>query len=235
MPNDATLPKNNHGKKGHVLIVERNPGALSAASKALRKNHYQTTIFSRRTRSSRCFSEYDLVLIEHPIEHQERCLRTLQNLRLVTPVPIIVLADAPHSTTCTSALDHGADDVICRPYLEPELVARVNAVLRRCRMTVHTSPSSATLEIEKKEKQVKVRGRAVNLTQREFELLSVLASQPGRHFSREEILKKAWGLEYGGDERRVDLYVSRIRAKTQAPDQEDIIRSIYGVGYRLEA
>ncbi len=88
--------------------------------------------------------------------------------------------------------------------------------------------------INQENKQILFFGESVDLTNREFDLLSILASQPGRNFSRSELLDRVWGPEYSGDQRRVDLYVSRIRAKLRHPHRDEVIRSIYGVGYRLE-
>jgi DNA-binding response OmpR family regulator len=234
LPNYSTLPNNRRGQRGHILIVEQNPGTGNAACRALRKDRFETTIFSQRNHSSQGqFNDYDLVLLEHQQHRQETCLKVLQKLRLVTPVPIVILSDEPNSSARINALESGADDVLSRPYLGRELVARVKAILRRSRLAGQDS-RERLLDLNKETQQVSVRGRAVDLTQREFELLCVLASRSGRNVTREEILISVWGADYCGDQRRVDLYVSRIRAKMHEPDHEDLIRSIYGVGYRLE-
>lgn len=232
MPNCATV--NSPRTQGHILIVEQQPGASEAASTALRAHSFETTVFKRRAHSSgNSFSDYDLVLLEHQHSRRDACLRILEKLREVSAVPIVVISDERNSSTRIRALEIGADDFLSHPYLNRELVARVQAILRRSRLAYKNLPSPK-LHIDQQTKQLTVRGRAVDLTQREFEILSVLATQPGRNFSRCEILDSVWGPEYLGDERRVDLYISRIRAKMHEPNREDLIRSVYGVGYRLE-
>lgn len=233
MANYAT--SNSQGPRGHILIVEQNPATSRAASSTLRENRFQTTIFNRGhyAGGNRSFSDYDLVLLEHQQRKQEACLRILQRLREVSPVPIVVLSDEPSSSAKILALETGADDFLSRPYLNRELIARIKAILRRSRLNQANRPAKL-LTMDHKSKQVSVRGRAIDLTQREFEMLAVLAAQPGRNFTRDEILHGVWGAEFQGDKRRVDLYISRIRAKMHSPNQDDLIRSIYGVGYRLE-
>ncbi len=232
MPNYANLPNNHRGQRGHILVVEQSPSTSQATCEALRRDRFHTTIFRRGQANNRNFSEYDLVVLEQQKNGHESCLKVLQNLRRVSPVPIVVLAEETNSSSRITALESGADDFLSRPFLNREMVARIKAVLRRTRLTSGSTPEK--LRIEEHGKQVSVRGKAVDLTSREFEILRVLAEDPGRNFSREEILDRVWGPEYSGDQRRIDLYISRIRAKMHSPGHEDLIRSIYGVGYRLE-
>jgi DNA-binding response OmpR family regulator len=233
MPNYATLPNNRWGQRGHILVVEQNPATSRETCDALRGDRFQTTVFQKGNSNGRNFSEYDLVVLEHRQNTQDACLRILQRLRQVSPVPIVVLSDSPNSAARITALESGADDFLSRPYLNRELIARVKAILRRSRLAGNRTEEE-TLKIDREGKQVYVRGRSVDLTQRELEILSVMAAKPGRNFSRDEILGCVWGSEYAGDQRRVDLYISRIRSKMHTPGQDDLIRSIYGVGYRLE-
>lgn len=233
MPNYATLPNNRWGQRGHILVVEHNPAVTRETCDALREDRFQTTIFQRGGSNGRNFSKYDLVVLEHRQNAQDVCFKILQRLRQISPVPIVVLSDSPSSAARITALESGADDFVTRPYLNRELLARIKAILRRSRLAGKRF-SDDILKIDRDGKQVFVRGRSVDLTQREFEILSVLAAQPGRNVSRCEILDRVWGGEYEGDQRRVDLYISRIRSKMHTPGQEDLIRSIYGVGYRLE-
>lgn len=234
MPNFSTLPNNSRGQRGHILVVEHNPHTSRAACSALEKDRFQTTIFRRgKNNQNRQFADYDLVLLEHHQQREGSCIKVLRRLREISPVPIVVLSDDHNSSTKILALETGADDYLSGPYLGRELVARVKAILRRSRLSANIQPKE-TLRILEDTKQVYLRGSAVDLTSREFELLNVLAKESGRNFTREEIIERIWGAAYAGDLRRVDLYVSRIRAKMHQPGQEELIRSIYGIGYRLE-
>lgn len=234
MPNYSTLPNNSRGQRGHILVVEHNPNTSQAACRALEKDRFQTTIFRRGKKEQNSnFADYDLVLLEHHQQREDSCLRILRRLREISPVPIVVLSDDQNSTTRILALETGADDYLAGPYLCRELVARVKAILRRSRLAAHSEPREI-LKIDRQSKQVHLRGVVIDLTAREFELLNVLAAEPGRNFKRDEIIERIWGEEYLGDKRRVDLYISRVRAKMHQSGQEDLIRSIYGVGYRLD-
>ena len=172
-------------------------------------------------------------MLEHKQSNRDICLRILQRLREVSTVPIVVLSDEQNSKTRIHALELGADDFIGQPYVNRELVAIVRAILRRSGFANRNIPVKR-LHIDLQAKQVVIHGRQVDLTPREFEILCVLASQLGRNVSRTEVLDSVWGIDYAGDQRRVDLYISRIRAKMHEPGAEDLIRSVYGVGYRLE-
>ncbi len=235
MPNYSTLPNNSRGQRGHILVVEHNPTTSQAACRALEKDRFQTTIFRRGKKDQNSnFNDYDLVLLEHPQHRADSCLKILRRLREFSPVPIVVLSDDQNSSTRILALETGADDYLARPYLCGELVARVKAVLRRSRLSSANCQPKEVLKIDRPSKQVHLRGAVIDLTAREFELLDVLAAEPGRNFKRDEIIERIWGRKYLGDKRRVDLYISRVRSKMHQSGREDLIRSVYGVGYRLE-
>lgn len=219
---------------GHILSVEQSPGANGAACATLRQFHFETTVYDRnRSVHNRSVSDYDLVLLEFQNRRRQSCLRLLQRLREVSLVPIVVLADVADSQSKIEALEMGADEFLSRPYQGRELVARVRSILRRAGSSRQTSMPSA-LEIDRATQQVLVRGKPVDLTSREFDILRVLADRTGRNVSREEILQKVWGDDCTDDLRRVDLYVSRVRAKIHQRHEKNLIRSIYGVGYRLD-
>ena len=118
-------------------------------------------------------------MLEQQRNGHENCLKILRRLRQVSPVPIVVLAEDTNSALRITALESGADDFLSRPYLNREMVARIKAVLRRSRMG--NSPAPERLQIDENGKQVSVSGKAVDLTAREFEILQVLAGEPGRN------------------------------------------------------
>ena len=136
-------------------------------------------------------------------------------------------------------LELGADDYIVKHFSAREVVARVKAVLRRYSMQ-ETEPAKilhyGNLEININNYDVRLNGERLPLTPKEVEILQLLASHPGKVFSREKILSIVWGYEYYGDTRAVDTQIKRIRQKLQSADDCGWeIKTVYGVGYRFEA
>ena len=169
--------------RGHILILEQNPGTGRVARNLLSRDRFRTTVFDGRTGNQQgSISDYDLVLLEHQQRKQGACLKILQKLREASPVPIVVLSDEPNSTARIEALEKGADDVLSRPFLGRELLARVNALLRRSRLSSQCCQQSR-FRINRDNHQVVLRGKVIDLTQREFDILEVLAAEPGRNFN----------------------------------------------------
>lgn len=156
--------------------------------------------------------------------------RTLRYVR-GSPVPILILSARDEEADRVAGLEVGADDYLTKPFSPRELVARVKALLRRSRM----APLAATgLHVDLEARRVQLDGDYVELTPREYDLLKTLWQAPGKNFTREELLDRVWGVEYLGDTRRVDVHISKLREKLSRPGRPAPIRSIWGVGYRLE-
>jgi two-component system response regulator BaeR len=133
-------------------------------------------------------------------------------------------------------LELGADDYICKPFSPREVVARVHAVLRRVEMTeANPAESYRGLVIDDERFSVTIDEHAIELTPVEFRLLALLASQPGRVFSRDQLMNRIYLDGRIVSDRTVDSHVKNLRQKIQdSVGSDDFIRSIYGVGYKLE-
>ncbi len=151
--------------------------------------------------------------------------------------PIIMLTAKDAEIDKVLGLELGADDYVTKPFSTRELLARIKAQLRGrtlgAREKQAASPAGeSSLEIDRDFFTVKRRGKVVDLTQREFELLDFLAGNPGKIFSREELLKKVWGYDYFGDVRTVDVTIRRLRVKIEeTPGNPQYILSRRGLGY----
>lgn len=161
-----------------------------------------------------------------------------QELRTFTQVPIIMMTARVEEVDRLLGLALGADDYLCKPYSPRELVARVQAQLRRAAWTA--SPTSAPtpangLVIDENALRVTVAGLVLELTPAEFRLLRTLSSQPGRVFSRDQLLDQLHDDGRAVTDRAVDSHIRNLRRKLQsAPGGVDPIRSVYGVGYAYE-
>ncbi len=152
-------------------------------------------------------------------------------------VPIIMLTARSLEEDKLIGLDLGADDYVTKPFSPRELVARVRAVLRRAGEGKEDGPSEirrGDLVVDMVRHEVRVRGMQVHLTPREFRLLATLAGQPGRAFTRQQLLDEAFGFDYEGLERTVDVHIMNLRRKVE----EDAARparilTVQGVGYKF--
>lgn len=166
-------------------------------------------------------------------------------LRRESEVPILILTAKGEEVDRVVGLELGADDYITKPFSIRELVARVRNTLRRAQyLDAGPPPAAATepdayrvgnLEIDLNRHEARLAGTPLNLKPKEFDLLALLTANPGRAFTRDQILEKVWGYDYVGQTRTVDVYVSWLREKLQAdPTTAHSIVTIRGVGYRLD-
>jgi DNA-binding response OmpR family regulator len=168
-------------------------------------------------------------------------LDVCQAVRRESDVPIVMLTARSTEEDKLAGLELGADDYLTKPFSPRELVARVKAVLRRtARQPAEPDEADEAvqrvggLELDRRSRQVRVEGRPVELTRREFDLLGVLARTPGRAFSRFELLERAFGVDYDGLERTVDVHMSSLRRKIEPdPARPRYVLTVYGVGYKL--
>jgi two-component system response regulator ResD len=156
-----------------------------------------------------------------------------RELRRENDVPIIILTARDDEVDKVVGLELGADDYITKPFNPRELVARVKAVMRRFKaaQTPTRVLSLADLRVDLDRREVHVGSRSLDLRPKEFELLSVLASAPGVVFPRERLLQQAWGYEYFGDSRTIDVHVTWLREKLNGSHVK--IQTAWGVGYKL--
>ena len=149
-------------------------------------------------------------------------------------VPIIMLTARDEDIDKILGLELGADDYLTKPFNPRELVARAKAILRRSdkKVDVSSVPQRfGDLLIDPARREVTVNGLPVDLRTQEFELLLTLAAQPGRVFTREQLLEKAWGFDFYGQTRTVDVHIAQLRRKISSSTVK--IDTVTGVGYKL--
>jgi len=149
-------------------------------------------------------------------------------------VPIIMLTAKDEDIDKILGLELGADDYLTKPFNPRELIARIKAVLRRVVLNKKTEEEilkAGDIIINVQRREVTVNGEEVKLRTQEFELLRVLAEEPGRVFTREQLLYYAWGYDFAGQTRTVDMHVALLRRKLQKSQAQ--IETVTGYGYRL--
>jgi DNA-binding response OmpR family regulator len=160
----------------------------------------------------------------------------LARIRETSKVPIIMLTAKGEVMDRIQGLEMGADDYIVKPFEMKELIARINAVLRRTEIPVDTSKRLAfdKLSIDLDSYQLVVDGKKVDTPPKELELLYHLASTPNRVYTRNQLLDEVWGFDYFGDSRTVDVHIKRLREKVENVSDQWTLKTVWGVGYKFE-
>jgi DNA-binding response OmpR family regulator len=177
----------------------------------------------------------DLIILDLGLPDQDG-LDVCRTIRKISDVPIIMLTARGEESDKLVGLEIGADDYLAKPFSPKELVARVRAVLRRMEKaeTARETFQVHDLEIDLAKMRLTVQGNVVNLTPTEFQILATLASQPGRIFTRAQLLDTVHGVAIESYERAIDAHIKNIRRKIEPEVSEpQYILTVYGVGYKF--
>lgn len=217
-----------------ILIVEDEAKIASLLRDYLEKiGGYETRWVDRGDEAIGVFDEVspDLVLLDLMLPGMDG-LEVCKAIRSKSQVPVIMVTALVEEIDRLLGLELGADDYICKPFSPREVVARVKAVLRRSTITGE-APSSG-LQIDEERHQASLNGKKLKLSPVEFALLSRLVAQPGRVFSRDQLMSSIYSDYRIVSDRTVDTHVKNLRRKLAESDPgTDLIESVYGVGYRL--
>lgn len=180
--------------------------------------------------------QYDLILLDIMMPNMDG-IETLTKIRELSDVPVIMLTAKGSVDDKVTGLASGADDYLVKPFEEAELVARIQALLRR---TKRLDDDGEILKyqgiiLNLTSREVFYKDKLVKLTQTEFDLLQIFIENKGRVFSREEIIELVWGIEFSGEDRTIDSHIRNIRSKFREVGFEDqFIQTVWGVGYKLQ-
>jgi DNA-binding response OmpR family regulator len=187
-----------------------------------------------------CAGAWDLVILDlrlPGIDGLEICRRLRQNS---SSVPVLMLTSKSSELDRVVGLEIGADDYVTKPFSVLELIARVKAILRRADLSLRPNTEKAAevqagcVTVDPATRCATIRGEAIELTAREFDLLHHFASHPGRVFRRLELLDSVWGYGHDGYEHTVNSHINRLRAKIEAdPAHPELIVTVWGVGYKM--
>lgn len=155
-------------------------------------------------------------------------------LRKYYDIPLFMLTVNGETSQKVKGFQLGTDDYLVKPFDPLELVARVNALLKRYQITASKTVQIGKLYMNRKNYEVMVDGENMSLPLKEFELLFKLASYPGKNFSRDQLIEDIWGYDFEGNERTLDVHINRIRERFSGADHSFKIKTIRGLGYRME-
>jgi two-component system response regulator BaeR len=159
-------------------------------------------------------------------------MQLCKEIRQFSQLPILMVTARVEEIDRLLGLEIGADDYICKPFSPREVVARAKAVLRRA--SANQSQGNTSLALDDKRLQVSIAHQSLALTAVEFQVLQLLASEPGRIFSREQIMRASYDDHRIVSDRTIDSHIKKLRKKLEKIAASELIHSVYGVGYKLE-
>lgn len=222
-----------------ILIVEDDRTLRQALTFNLEREGYEvrSAVDGQQALDWARNDQFDLLLLDVMLPGMSgiEVLRVLRSEGVGTPV--IVLSAKGDEIDRVVGLKIGADDYVAKPFSRPELLARIEAVLRRDRHPGAEAPEPedrievGALAVDRARREASFDGQPLQLSLKEFDLLAHLAAHPGRIFTRDQLLARIWGMDYDGDDRTVDVHVSWLRGKLRNRDGHNYFRTVRGVGY----
>jgi len=229
--------------KNNILLIEDNVDIANLIMVNLRSKHMQVDHASDGDigLDKALNGDYQLVILDlmlPSIDGMDIC-RVMRSKKIYTPV-LMVTAKASEIDRVLG-LEVGADDYLTKPFSVPELVARVNAILRRAEQYRSTPEQSVgesfnfgEMSVNPDTRQVTLKGNTIELTAKEFDLLWHFASNPGRVYTRSQLLSRVWGYGHDGYEHTVNSHINRLRSKIEiCPANPEYIMTVWGVGYKF--
>jgi DNA-binding response OmpR family regulator len=219
-----------------VLIIEDDPRIRRVVTMTLRREGLEVTEAESGEAGLAQLAEreFDVVLLDLMLPGQDG-FEVCRAIRRTSNTPVIMVTARSDSHDVVAGLEAGADDYVSKPFVPKELSARIRALTRRTRVPeprVHVAVGD--LEVAPAEGTVRRAGQLLDLTRTEFKLLCELTADPGRVFTREELLERVWGYDYFGDSRLVDVHVRRLRKKVEVdPGSPAVVLTVRGLGYRV--
>lgn len=227
----------------YILIADDNEVILDILKTYIIKEGFTPILAHDGEEVLKMFSDYTpLLILLDVMMPKKNGFEVCREIRKTSDIPIIMITAKGEDADRIMGLDIGADDYIVKPFSPGEVMARIRAILRRIELSDDQETEILHfpgLEINISEYKVIINDQPVSLTKKEIEIFWLLASNPGKVFSRDNLLNNVWGYDYYGDARTVDTHIKRLRSKisskinsSKALDWE--IKTIWGVGYKFE-
>ncbi|MEZ5708954.1 MAG: response regulator transcription factor [Blastomonas sp.] len=220
-----------------ILVIEDNPTTAKTLSLFLQSEGYQVEWADTGVDGLERFREdgFDLVLLDIMLPDLDG-IAVCRDIRIGSTVPIVMLTARTTEDEIVEGLEAGADDYVCKPFGSRELLARIRRCLRGPSMPEATCGRIAVgdILIDVEKRSVLMKDRQIRLTKSEFEILVLLARNPGRVFTRDQLIERALGPDFDGFDRTIDTHIWSLRKKLGEPRGQPVyIQSELGVGYRM--
>ena len=224
-----------------ILIVDDDTNICELLRLYIEKEGFTAELANDGESALRKFDSFspDLILLDIMLPGLDGW-QVCREIRKKSACPIIMLTAKGEVFDKVLGLELGADDYVVKPFETKEVVARINAVLRRSgkaggRQDDSKEVSYDNLVINLTNYELKVKGVQVDTPPKEMELIYHLASNPNRVFTRDQLLDEVWGFDYFGDSRTVDVHIKRLREKLEGVSDKWTLKTVWGVGYKFEA
>lgn len=223
-------------ERRHVLVVDDEPHLRTLLEVGLGHHGFRVSVACDGAEALAMIREtaYDAIVLDVMMPRVDGT-SLVPMIRRLTEAPIVMLSARKDAQDKIAALTAGADDYVGKPFDLGELAARLNSRLRRPQLARRDVVSYAGIVVDVPTRGVEYGGASLGLTTREFDLLLAMLREPGRVFTREQLLDRVWGADAAVEPNVVETYVSYLRAKLQAAGATGLIRTIRRVGYTLRA
>lgn len=224
---------------GKILIVDDDKNICELLRLYIEKEGFEAEMAYDGETAIEIFDSFspDLMLLDIMLPGLDGW-QVCREIRKKSSKPIIMLTAKGEVFDKVLGLELGADDYVTKPFETKEIIARINAVLRRSSNTAQDSDNKIVnyenLSINLTNYELKVNGNKVDTPPKEMELIYHLASNPNRVYTRDQLLDEVWGFDYYGDSRTVDVHVKRLREKLEGVSDKWALKTVWGVGYKFE-
>src|SRR5512133_463183 len=222
-----------------ILLVDDEPVIIESLTYSLRREGFEVYTATEGNQALEMFQSVqpDLVILDIRLPGMDG-LEVCRRLRVHSPVPIIMLTALGNELDRVVGLEVGADDYLPKPFSFRELLARIRSVLRRVELDQRSGRAEVlqigSLRVDSTSRRVFKPDKEIQLSAREFELLSVLMSHAGRAVSRDELISKIWGSDWSGDPRTLEVHIRWLRLKIEDdPTNPRFVQTVRGYGYRF--
>ena len=221
-----------------ILIADDDTNICDLLKIYLENEGYETVTAYDGIKALSAFKIYepDLVLLDIMMPRKDGW-QVCREIREMSSKPIIMVTAKGEVFDKVLGLELGADDYVVKPFETKEVIARINAVLRRIGKKESSQVKEVhyeNLSINLTNYELKVKGVQIDTPPKEMELIYHLASNPNRVFTRDQLLDEVWGFDYYGDSRTVDVHVKRLREKLEGVSDKWSLKTVWGVGYKFE-
>jgi len=221
-----------------VLLVEDEPALIKGLKYSLEAEGFTVYVAETGPQGLSVLAEAqpDIVVLDLMLPEMDG-MEVCRRIRAQSTVPIIILTARHDDADKIRGLGVGADDYMTKPFNTDELIARIRSHLRRFAWGGASEQrvlNFGDLSIDILKRTVRISGKNIDLTTKEFAILQLLAANPGRAFTREELLRQIWGYEHYGGVRNVDVHIKRLRAKIEKdPISPEYLMTAWGIGYKF--